>query len=97
MHTSPASCKLKSHAGGFGLAVRIGLAFRHQTPAAPPLGAEVWIFSCLFPTKKFLHLLTMTLGMDLCTLLLIKSIPSGCDAAGFHSQFYSRKAMFLTN
>ena len=39
----------------------------------------------------------MSLGMDLCPLLLIKSVPCGCEAAGFHSQFYSRKAMFLTN
>lgn len=38
VHTSPASCKLRSHAWGIGLPVPTGPVFRHRTPAAPPLG-----------------------------------------------------------
>lgn len=54
---------------------------------------ELWILPiCFLPS--LLLLLTMTLDMDFCSLLPIKSDPSNCEAAVFYSQLSSGKLHF---
>lgn len=97
-HLSPPGCTESLFNTSLGLSFPLSLytflAHLLLTLTRPHLSLEeLWIFPvCFLP--GLLLTLTMTLGMDFCSLLPIKSVPSSCEAAGFYSQLCSGKLHF---